>query len=479
VLPAARAGAENFPALETPPGRPDAPRALKYQSTVLPGGLRVVTARMPAAASVSVGIWIGTGGRHESARLNGAAHFIEHMLFKGTRRRTAARISQDVEGIGGYLNAFTDEEHTCFYSRARADRMPELVDVLLDMFLESTFAPGDLRRERDVILEEQAMYLDQPSEHVHDLLNAAQFPGHALGRPVIGTDGSVKGLRRADLVGFMHDHYVAGATVIAAAGAVDHAALVRLVARRACDFRAGPRRSPDPCPSAVGGPTVRLHSKATEQTHLALGVRTVSRHDPRRFPLRLLNVILGENMSSRLSQVVREDRGLAYTIHSSATAWEDCGDLVISAGVDDSKLEEALGLIVRELHRMTLRPPAREELARARDYVLGQFDLNLEGTEQKMMWLGEQWIGYGRLTPPARLKQRLTDVTAAEVGAVAREFLKPSGYTLALVSPRRSDRGLERILSAGVASAVRVRRPVSRAGGPARVSRRAARGTGG
>ncbi|MEY2787371.1 MAG: hypothetical protein RLZZ34_514, partial [Verrucomicrobiota bacterium] len=200
-----------------------------YGLSELPGGLRVVTATMPHLASVAVGLWVNTGGRHESARENGAAHFIEHMLFKGTRRRSAARISQDVEGIGGYLNAFTDEEHTCFYSRAVASRLPELLDVLFDMFLDSRFAPTEIAKERDVILEEQAMYRDQPAELVHDLLNQAQFPRHPLGRPVIGSARSVRGLQRKDLLGFLERRYVTGSTVIAAAGNLSHEALVKQV----------------------------------------------------------------------------------------------------------------------------------------------------------------------------------------------------------------------------------------------------------
>ena len=277
-----------------------------YGLSELPGGLRVVTATMPHLSSVSVGIWVNTGGRHETARENGAAHFIEHMLFKGTRRRSAARISQDVEGIGGYLNAFTDEEHTCFYSRAVASRLPELIDVLLDMFLESRFDPVEITKERDVILEEQAMYRDQPGELVHDLLNQVQFPDHPLGRPVIGSARSVRALRRKDLLGFLGRRYVTGSTVIAAAGNLSHDRLVQEVERWSRRFRKGVRPPVDAAPAAPERPRCLLHSKKTEQTHVALGFRTASRQDGRRFALRLLNVLLGENMSSRLFQSIRE-----------------------------------------------------------------------------------------------------------------------------------------------------------------------------
>lgn len=417
-----------------------------YGYSEFPDGLRVVTATMPHLSSVAVGVWVDTGGRHETARENGAAHFIEHMLFKGTRRRSAARISQDIEGIGGYLNAFTDEEHTCFYSRAVAWRLPELLDVLLDMFLESRFTPGEIERERQVILEEQAMYRDQPAELVHDLLNQVQFPGHPLGRPVIGTTRSVRGLGRRELLAFLGRRYVSGSTVIAAAGNLTHESILAELARWAPRLRPG--RSPErPLPPAPpDAPRWLLRSRKTEQTQVALGFRTTHRRDDRRFALRLLNVLLGENMSSRLFQVIREEHGLAYSVHSTGTAWSDCGDLVISAGLDDANLERTLRLVLREVRRLVKRAPGRAELARARDYAIGQADLSLEGSEAMMMWLGEQILGHGRVTPMEESRRRLASVTPSEVRQVAAEFLTPSRLSLALVSPRKSDRGLGRLL---------------------------------
>ena len=402
---------------------------------------------MPHLASVAVGLWVNTGGRHESARENGAAHFIEHMLFKGTRRRSAARISQDVEGIGGYLNAFTDEEHTCFYSRAVASRLPELLDVLFDMFLDSRFAPTEIAKERDVILEEQAMYRDQPAELVHDLLNQAQFPRHPLGRPVIGSARSVRGLQRKDLLGFLERRYVTGSTVIAAAGNLSHEALVKQVQPWLRRFRHGAHPIAEPAPAIPDKPRCLLHSKKTEQTHIALGFRTASRQDERRFALRLLNVLLGENMSSRLFQTIREEHGLAYNIQSTGTAWSDCGDLVISAGLDDAQLEKTLKLVFKEVQRLVERAPGKAELSRARDYALGQSDLSLEGSEPMMMWLGEQVLGFGRVVPPEETRARIAAVQPSDISRVARDFLKPSGLSLALVSPRTSDRGLPEVLA--------------------------------
>lgn len=399
-------------------------------------------------ASVAVGLWVGVGGRHEPARLGGISHFIEHLVFKGTRRRTAAAISQAVEGIGGYLNAFTDEEHTCFYARAAAHHLPVLLDVLVDMLLHPRLDPADIDRERDVILEEWSMYRDQPAELVHDLLNAAQFPRHPLGRPVIGTPASIRRLQRPDFESFMRSHYAAGAVVVAAAGNLRHDDLVRPVARLARHFPPGPRMGFQPFGRPVDGPRVRLLTRPTEQTNIGLGFRAASRHDPRRHALRLLNVLLAENMSSRLFQVVREQHGLTYNIQSALTCWADVGDIVVSAGLDTRDLEKTLRLIARELARLRGRAPGSAELRRARDYVLGQFDLSLENTENHMMWLGEQWLGHQCLTPPDRIREQLAAVTTAEVRAAAAEFLAPRGRTLALVSPRGSDRGLVELLAA-------------------------------
>ena len=396
--------------------------------------MTVATAEMPHMASVSLGIWVAVGGRFEPAPLSGASHFIEHMLFKGTPRRNAQQISEAVEGIGGYLNAFTSEEHTCFYAKAHQDRLPEILDVLVDMFLHSTFDPGELRKERNVIKEELAMYLDQPQHYVHDLLNETLWPDQPLGRSLTGTNKTLDGLTRARLLDFRRRNYVTESTLIVAAGPVRHREFVRRVAKATRRIPVGP--APRFIPASVDQtrPAVRLFTKASEQTHLALGLRTCSRHDERRFALRLLNTILGENMSSRLFRVLREEHGLAYSIYSSITSYEDVGALTIAAGLDTTKLEKALRLIIRELRRMTETAPSAAEMRRARDYIIGQLELSLEGTENQMMWLGEHWLGYGKTLSAGEVKERLAKVGAGEVRGVARDFFRPQRLSLALVS---------------------------------------------
>lgn len=436
-----------FPSPYPPAGsarrRPTAARP-RHRATVLPDGLAVVTAELPHMASVAFGLWINTGSRHEPEPRAGIAHFIEHMLFKGTRHRSPAEISQAVEGLGGYLNAFTDEEHTCYYSRARADHWPTLLDVLMDMYLHATFTPADIRKEREVIKEELAMYRDQPAEHVQDLLNAIQFPGHPLGRPVLGSESALDRLRRPHFLRHMDTCYVAGRTVLAAAGQIRHETLVEAVRPYSRDLHRNGLPPEVTAPPEPTSPTFRGERRDIGQANFALGIRTCPRHDPRRFALRLLNTLLGENMSSRLFQVVREQHGLTYNIQTSLTSWQDAGDLTISAGLAPAELRKTLRLVQTELQRLRQRVPSRRELNRARDFVIGQFELSLEGTEHHMMWLGEQWSHQGRLTAPEIIKDRIAAVTPQAIRSVASDFFRPERLSLALVGPDASERQLPR-----------------------------------
>ena len=399
-------------------------------------------------ASVSLGIWVGVGGRYEPERLSGVSHFIEHLLFKGTRRRSAREISQAVEGIGGYLNAFTSEEHTCFYAKARHDQFGRLLDVLTDMFLHSTFDPVEIDKEREVIKEELAMYMDQPQQYVQELLNATMWPDQPLGRSITGGEKTLNLLGRQQLLDYQTRNYVAPATLLAAGGRITHRQAVEAAGKYARKFARGARPRCAPAVSAQTRPALRLLTKKTEQTQIALGVRACSRHDERHFALRLLNAVLGENMSSRLFQTVREERGLAYSIYSAGSFFDDAGDLVISAGLDTGHVHETLRLVLREMKRLAAQLVPASELRRARDYLLGQLDLSLENSENQMMWAGEQWLGYGKIMRPDEFKRRLSAVTASQVRAVARELFRPDRYNLALISPLKTDAGLEKILSA-------------------------------
>jgi predicted Zn-dependent peptidase len=416
-----------------PPTRNLRPRV--YHVTRLSSGLRIATAELPHMASVAVGLWAGVGGRYEAAEFSGAAHFIEHLLFKGTARRTAKEISEAVEGVGGYLNAFTTEEHTCFHARAHASRFGELLDVLTDMFLNSRFTLADIAKERDVIKEEIAMYRDQPAQLVHDLLHETLWPEHPLGRALTGTEKTLDNLHRGELLKFFGENYAAPNTLLVVAGPLRHTEVLRQCRKLAGKFRGGKKPAFLPATTQQTAPAVRLYTKPTEQTQLALGIRACSRHDDHRFALRVLNAIVGESMSSRLFQILREDKGLAYSVYSSWAFMEDTGALSISAGLDHGDLEKSLRIIARELRTLAETPVKNGELRRARDYVIGQMELNLEGTESQMNWLGESLLAYGKIVTPGEAKDRLAAVSNAAVRGAARAFFRPERLNLALVSP--------------------------------------------
>lgn len=291
------------------------------------------------------------------------------------------------------------------------------------------------------------MYLDQPQQHVQELFNEIMWPDHPLGRPLTGTFKTLDNIGRTQLLAFLNSHYTAPALVVAAAGAVRHDQVVDAVRSRARRIPASPRPPGLPFTGNPSAPAIRLLRKKTEQSQIALGFRTCSRHDPRRFALRLLNIVLGENMSSRLFQIVREERGLAYSIYSTPSLWEDVGDIVVSAGLDAAKIEPVLRLILREFSRLAESRVPAPELRRARDYALGQIDLALENTEHHMMWLGEQLIGSGRLLTVEEARDQITRVTAADIQKAARDFFRPERCALAVVSPIRSDDVLRRALT--------------------------------
>jgi predicted Zn-dependent peptidase len=417
-----------------------------YHITRLPNGLRLATAELPHMASVSLGIWSAVGSRCERVGETGISHFLEHMLFKGTRRRSAAQISQEVEGIGGYINACTSEESTCYHARAHAGQAATLMDVLADIYLNPVFDPREITRERRVIKEEIAMTLDQPAQHVLELSDETLWPDQPLGRSIAGDDRTLNRTRRRELAGFHARHYVSGSTVVVAAGDIRHRDLLDLAKRLARRIPAGKRSDWFPAVNGLERQQINLFTRDMEQTQFALGVRTCSRHDSRRFALRLANVILGENMSSRLFQSIREEHGLAYSIYSTPNFYHDTGSLTIAAGLDTAHTQKALKLTLAELRRLREKPPGAAELRRARDYLIGQLELSLESTESQMNWVGEQLLGFDHIIPPDEIKARLHEIRPGDIRRVANDFFRPERLCLSLVSPLKNDRDLRKLL---------------------------------
>ncbi len=418
-----------------------------FKITQLPSGIRVATAEMPYMDSITLGVWVGVGGRYESTRLSGASHFIEHLLFKGTQRRSAKQISQTVEGIGGYLNAFTGEETTCYYAKASHDHFDTLLDVLSDMYLHSRFSVADIEKERGVIKEELLMYHDQPDHYVHELLTETLWPKHPLGRSLAGTVKSLDGMNRAGLLDFKQKKYVAANTVVAVAGHCEHEDIVRRVEKTLRLPKDGRPPGFEPANITQRGAQLRFYTKNCEQSHLAIGIRGYSRHDPRRYALKALSVILGENMSSRLFQTIREKHGLAYSIQSSTSYLSDTGALLISAGLDTKRLHRALALILTELRKISRQPPSAIELRRAKDYAIGQMRLGLESTANRMMWLGEHLLAYGAIQSPAEVERHIAGVSAVDVQKAAADIFRDQHLNVAVITPSKDEKAIRSLLA--------------------------------
>ncbi len=419
----------------------------EYTITQLPSGVRVATAEMPQMESITMGLWVGIGGRYESKRVAGISHFIEHLLFKGTKRRSAKQISQTVEGVGGYLNAFTGEETTCYYAKASHRYLDTLLDVLGDMYLHAKFAAADIDKERQVIKEELLMYRDQPDHYVHELLTEALWPNQPLGRSLTGTPESLDAIVRPTLLDFKSGNYIAANTVVAVAGHCRHDDIVARVERTLPLTRNSRTPRFEPARDGQRSPRLRFLSKNVEQTHLAIGVRGYSRKDSRRFPMKLLSVLLGENMSSRLFQTIREQHGLAYSIQSSTSYFADTGAFVISAGLDTKRLHKALQLVLRELKKIAKRAPATEELRRAKDYSIGQMRLGLESTSNQMMWIGEHLLAYGLIHTPEEIERKIEAVTPEQIQSVAAEMFRDNRLNAAVITPSKEEHAVEELLS--------------------------------
>jgi predicted Zn-dependent peptidase len=414
--------------------------------TALASGLRIATCEIPHAETAAMGIWAGVGGRHEPANLNGISHFIEHMLFKGTSRRSARRIVEEVEGVGGDMNAYTSEERTCYYAAAAAEFFPRLCDVLCDLYMNPKFTMRDIERERGVICEEILMYRDEPSSHVQELLNKHFFPDHPLGRPLTGTPDTVESMQRDDFLSYRATHYHAGSTVVTAAGKIRHEEVIAYASKL---LEKIPSRRPVrhvKAPDYSREPTVVSERRDVQQTQLALGLPGPSHHDSRRYALQILNVILGGNASSRLFQELREERGLCYSVSAHPSSFKDTGMLNISLGLEQRNVEKSLNLILSTFEDLKKRPVRPAELKRAKEYAVGTSRMSLERTSTQNMRLGGSVLVYGKIIDPEEIHARLRDVTCEEVEAAAKDFLDAHRATAAIVGPAPNEKAIKGIL---------------------------------
>ena len=412
-----------------------------YHKTTLENGLRVITAPMPHARSVAVSIAVGAGSRYETDAQAGLSHFVEHLCFKGTEHHPTSReVSEIIDSVGGVINAGTDRELTVYYSKVGQAHFGLALDVLADLIRRPLFAPDEVEKERQVIIEELAMIADSPAQQVDVLLDETLWPDQPMGRDVAGSEASVRGLSREMAVDYLQRQYVPNNTVVSIAGALTHEEAVERVAGALGDW---PRGEPGDWFRAVDGqetPRVAVKYKKTEQAHISLAVRGLPLQHPDRYALSLLSVLLGEGMSSRLVQELRERRGLCYDVHSYVSYFLDTGSFAMYIGVDPARAPEALRVLLEELSRLRGEGVSEEELARTKELVKGRLLLRMEDTHAVSDWLGVQELLTGRIRTVDEVTEFIDAVTEDDLRRVARQLLISEQLNLAVVGPFRTDR---------------------------------------
>ncbi|MEZ5854167.1 MAG: pitrilysin family protein [Hyphomicrobiaceae bacterium] len=396
----------------------------------LPNGLQVVSHQMPHLSTVALGVWVASGARHEEAGEHGISHLAEHMAFKGTSRRSAKDIAEEIEQVGGEINAATSLDMTYYYSRVLKDDVEVALDILADIIQNSVFDEGELERERDVILQEIAATRDSPDDTVYDLFQDAAFPNQSLGRPILGTPESVRSFSPADLRAFLARRYKAGNMILSAAGNIKHDALVRMAENLFGGLQPG--EAEDAAGALyVGGP--RLSDRPFEQAHVLLGVEGLSYRNPAFYAAQVFSGLLGGGMSSRLFQEVREKRGLCYSIYSSAWGLRDTGLLSIHASTGPESLDELVKVVRQELARSASERPDEREVQRSKAQIKTAIAMGLESSLSRSEQMARQLLAFGRLLTADELIERVENVTAEAVRETAANMLKGAPATVALV----------------------------------------------
>jgi predicted Zn-dependent peptidase len=408
----------------------------EVRKTRLASGLRIVTESLPTSRSVTVGAWVGSGARDETPARSGASHFLEHLLFKGTDRRSAREIAESVESVGGDMNAFTTHEQTVFYVRLPDTQLELAIDILADVLWNPAFRPDDVESERQVILEEIGMRDDTPDDLVHDLFTRAHFPDHPLGREVLGTEGTIEAMPRDGIAEYHHAHYEPANIVLAAAGNLGHDELVAMLESRSPQSMAPRPEREHSQPAPSGG--LAVVTRPTEQAHLVLGLRSVPSLDPDRDALTVMNHALGGGMASRLFQEIREERGLAYSVYSYRAAFDDTGYLAIYAGTAPERVQETIEVVEAQLDRLEREGLPAAELEAAKGHLTGSLAMSLETTSSRMRRLGRAELVEGRIDSLDEVIARIEAVTADDIDRVVERVVRGAPRTLAVVGPHEA-----------------------------------------
>jgi predicted Zn-dependent peptidase len=404
-----------------------------YRKTTLPNGLRILTEAMPGVRSATVGIWADVGSSLETHDRRGISHLVEHMLFKGTQRRTARQIAETMDGVGGNLNAFTDKETTCYYAKVIDRHVGLALDVLTDMFLDSAFDPAELSKEQKVVLEEIKMYEDSPDELIHDVFLQTMWSGSNLGEPTIGFADTIVRMTPDDLRSHMRAHYAPNSVVVAAAGNVDHDAFVELVREQFASFEGACELPQAERPSMT--PAAHIQYKDSEQAYVVVGTRGIDVRDDRRYALSLLDTILGGGMSSRLFQEIREQRGLVYSVYSFQAAYRAAGLFGVYAGTSPENVQACIDVIVEQFERIRNTEVGAAEFQLAKEHIKGNLTLSLESSSSRMIRLGRNEFALGRHISHEEIERRIDAVTAGDVQQLACELLNEANLGLCIIGP--------------------------------------------
>ncbi len=408
----------------------------QYRKTILDSGIRVVTETIPYVRSVSLGIWANVGSRDEETSQNGISHFLEHMVFKGTKNRSVLEIAQSLESLGGYLNAFTNKEQTCFYARVLDKHVGEAMDVVSDLIQNPTFKKKELERERTVVIEELRNAADNPEDIIFDYFEKALFPEHNLGFPVIGTETNLRRFTRDDLQTYIATYYAPSHVVVAAAGNVEHDALVRLtekyLTRLPAETHNGKRIA---APRDIEHSTYAEYYRPINQAHICLGTLVYHIKHPDRYPLMVMNALLGEGMSSRLYQNIREKQGLAYSVYSFANLMSDSGVFGVYVGTEKKNIRNSIELIQKELWKLRTKPVPKAELARTKSQIKGAMMLGLENMSGRMMRLGSSELYFESFTSLDEILKRVDGVTPEGIQRVANDLFKEEKFSTVIVRP--------------------------------------------
>ena len=415
-----------------------------FRKAILPNGIRLVTERIPHVRSVAVGVWVETGSRHEAAERAGISHFIEHLVFKGTESRSAEEIAKAVDSVGGQMDAFTTKEHTCFYVTVLDEHLPLAVELLADILLHPLFAADDIEREKTVVFQEFSMVEDTPDDLIHDLFAERVWPGHPLGRPILGDKKIIQALDRDIVLGHFREEYCPDRITIAAAGNIEHRAVADLLGSRFGDLR-------QRCPARVEtAPAVasrlELIDKPLEQVHFVLGGTGLPQDASERYVLSLLNIVVGGSMSSRLFQEIRERQGLVYTIHSGNVAFRDSGLFYVYAGSERHQFGRVVDLTLAELRKVRAHGVTADELKRAKEHLKGSLMLSLESTSSRMTRIAKQELYFGQYFTLDEILSSIERVASAQIDALIDRLLGRGPLSLVALGPAGSDTVVPRSL---------------------------------